>query len=139
MRLLRALAAGVRLRCPACRRGRMTRAWWSVLTLRERCEACGIPFVPGRGETVGGVELAVYVSALVGLLGFVGLLTFGSVPLWAQVAWVIAFGALLPALSYRQFRGVWVAAMYAAQPWSVEGDAPHVAPVAMPATPWDEP
>lgn len=130
----RALLDGVRLRCPACRTGRMTPHWWSVTRLHERCPGCGIPFVPGRGENAGGVEAAVYVTALVGSLGMMAFV-IAQAPWWVLVLWVAALGVGGPLLTYRNFRGAWVGAMWGLQGWSRDGDAPRATPGAWP---WDD-
>lgn len=116
----------------------MTPRWWTLVTMRERCSECRIPFVPGHGESVGGVEVAVYVSALLGMLGVMALLVAGA-PAWAAFAWAFSFGVLFPLLTYRNAKGLWVGTMYAMQAWPPEGDAPHVAPVKLPRLPWDDP
>ena len=131
-----ALLATLRLRCPACRAGRMSRAWWSVLQWHDACPACRIPFMPGRGEFTGAIEVTTYATALAGLVGVVLL---APAPLWAIVAWVALFGVLVPFVGYRHVKALWVGVMFAARPWSLAGDPPHVAPVSMPASPWDEP
>jgi uncharacterized protein (DUF983 family) len=115
----------------------MSPSWRSFLTLHDRCPRCAIPFNPGRGESSGGVELATYVVALLGGIGAIVVVAFGA-PWWAVAAWVVLAGVLAPCVSYRNFRGLWVGAMFAAQPWGVAGHAPHVAPVEMPPLPWDE-
>ena len=114
----------------------MSRAWWSVLQANESCASCGIPFVPGRGESVGGVEVAVYASALLGLLTFVAS-PVRAEP-WAAFAWIGAFGLVFPLATYRHFRGAWVGVMYAAMPWGADGDPPRRLPDDFPALPWDE-
>lgn len=125
---------GVRLRCPACRTGRMSPGRFSLMRLHERCPTCDIPFVPGRGESVGGVEAAVYLTALVGSLVAM-VMVFARAPTWALVAWVLAAGVAMPLLTYRNFRGAWVGAMYAASAWPAGGDPPRATP---PTWPWDE-
>lgn len=128
---------GLALRCPACGVGRLSAPWWAFTRLHDTCVSCGIPFIPGRGEFTGGVEIAVYVSTLLGLIGAMTLLLL-RVPAWVSFAWVIGFGALFPLATYRHAKGIWVGAMYAAQPWARDGDPPHVAPIAMPRLPWDD-
>lgn len=133
-RVARAFLDGVRLRCPACRTGRMSPRWWTVTRLHDRCPRCDIPFVPGRGESVGGVEAAVYATALVGSLGVMAFVVAGA-PRWVLAAWVLGFGVLAPLLTYRNFRGAWVGAMWGAAGWTREGDAPRSSPDVWP---WDE-
>jgi uncharacterized protein (DUF983 family) len=135
MPFARAILATARLRCPSCRAGRMSRAWWSVLQLHDDCPACGLPFMPGRGEFTGAIEITTYLTALAGLVGIVLILPADA---WTLAAWVILFGVVVPLVAYRQLKALWVGVMVAARPWGGAGDPPHVAPVAMPATPWDE-
>ena len=130
----RALLDGVRLRCPACRAGRMTPHWWAVLRLHERCPRCDIPFVPGRGEMAGGVEAAVYVTALVGSLGMMAFVV-AQAPWWVLALWVAALGVGGPLLTYRNFKGAWVGAMWGIQAWTREGDPALATPGAWP---WDD-
>lgn len=133
----RALIAGVRLRCPACRIGRMSRAWWSVLSMHERCPACGIPFMPGAGEFTGAVEGTTYLAALVGLLLFIFTAPLADITFLAIALWVVSFSVAFPLVAYRHMKGLWVGGMWALQPWSTSGDAPHVAPIEMPPMVWD--
>ena len=139
MNAWRPLVAGLRLRCPSCGVGRMSRAWWSVLTMHERCPRCGIPFMPGAGEFTGGVELTTYLAALVGLLLFLLFQPLADITVAAIALWVVSFGVAFPVVTYRHLKGLWVGGMWAARPWTTTGDAPHVAPVAMPPSVWDEP
>lgn len=130
----RALVDGLRLRCPACRTGRLSPRWWTVTRMHERCPACDIPFVPGRGESVGGVEAAVYATALVGSLGMMALVVARAPVPWL-VAWVLGVGVLGPLLTYRHFRGMWLGTMWGLQAWSRDGDAPRSTPRVWP---WDD-
>lgn len=134
MPFFRALADGIRLRCPACRRGKMSRSAFSFFSMNDACPSCGIPFVPGRGEFVGGVEIATYATVLVGLVGVMAL-AISRAPWWSFAAFALVFGVAFPILVFRHAKGLWVGAMYGAMKWSASGDAPHVAPVRLP---WDE-
>jgi uncharacterized protein (DUF983 family) len=131
---LRALADGGRLRCPACRAGRMSPGRYRFFSMHDACPACGIPFTPGRGESVGGVEIATYATALLGLVGVMTLAILRA-PLWELAIFAVGFGTIFPILVYRHAKGLWVGAMYGALAWSVAGDAPHEAPIRIP---WGE-
>lgn len=131
---LRAVADGVRLRCPACRRGKMSPGVFSFFSMNDSCPACGIPFVPGRGEFVGGVEIATYLTVLFGLIGVMAL-AISRAPWWSFAVFAVVFGVAFPVLVFRHAKGLWVGVMFGALAWKEGGDAPHVAPVRLP---WDD-
>ena len=106
--------------------------------MHERCARCGIPFMPGAGEFTGAVEVTTYLAAFLGLAFFIFFAPLADITLAAIALWVLAFGVAFPLVSYRHLKGLWVGGMWAAKPWPATGDAPHVAPVAMPATVWDD-
>ncbi len=110
--VIRSLARGIVLRCPACGAGRLSDG---LLATRDACAQCGAIFEPGRGEFTGALMFAWGIVGLVALTGFFVLHEFFDVPSWAEWAWLLGAAVLLPLLGYRQVKGAWIGAMYAAR------------------------
>ncbi len=101
---------GLRLRCPACRRGAMARG---PLGLAERCPVCGAPFEPEEGDFVGAMLVAYSVTAVLVVAGI--FITAALTPLSARAQWLLwlTFGALFLIGTYRNMKGAWVGILYA--------------------------
>lgn len=102
--------AGLRLRCPACRRGRMGRG---AFGLADRCPACGVPFEPEEGDFVGAMLVAYCVTAVLVTVGVY--ITAALTPLSARAQWMLwcGFGALFLTGTYRNMKGAWVGILHA--------------------------
>jgi len=88
----------------------------SLGTLRDACPRCGTPFEPARGEWSGALMFAQGAYGALGLLGMFALLLAGA-PLAWTIAWIALATVALPILTYRNFKGAWIGAMWAAHPW----------------------
>lgn len=109
-RVLRILLDGARLRCPACREGRMSRGLFHVA---DACPRCGVAFEAGRGEFTGTVMFAMGFLGLVALFGYFALVVLLGKPHLVGVAWAVATGGVIPLFLYRNMKGLWIAALHA--------------------------
>lgn len=110
-------ARGASLRCPACACGRMSTGALAFLRFADACPACGLRFEKAPGEFLGAMMFGQGLIGTVGLGAYFLVFGFARVALAIQLAWVLAFGLLLPLLAYRHLKGAWVGAMYAIDPW----------------------
>jgi uncharacterized protein (DUF983 family) len=109
LRILQILTLGLLLICPACRRGRMFR---SFFTMNVRCPVCGVIFERDAGEVTGGMAinatltsaLAFVGGALLGIYTDLPVLTLIIVAALATVGFALLF--------YRHARGLWVSILY---------------------------
>lgn len=100
---------GLRLRCPACRRGAMARG---LFQLAERCPVCGAPFEPEEGDFVGAMLVAYCVTAVLVVIGIY--VTAALTPLSPRtqlVLWCL-FGAVFLVGTYRNMKGAWVGILH---------------------------
>lgn len=108
-RVLRGLADGFRLRCPHCRTGRLSYRLFDKL---EHCPHCGMELGMGEGDFVGIVMMSYSVTAIFVAFFAWGLYHLVDWPVTSHVlVWGIIVGVWIP-LTYRNFRGLWIAFMY---------------------------
>lgn len=98
----------LRLRCPACRRGRMFR---SRFTMNVRCPICGMIFERDAGEVTGGVAINTVVTAMITLSG-AGLAFFTDIPLLPLLTALILVTIGFPLWFYRYARSIWTGVIY---------------------------
>jgi uncharacterized protein (DUF983 family) len=107
--VLKGAWAGLRLRCPECRAGRIVQGRY---TARRRCPACGYEFLPGRGEFTGALLLA---QGLIMVLAAIAYVVIRARTDWSP-AWVgaalLAFLVLAPILAYPHLRGIWIGLLH---------------------------
>jgi uncharacterized protein (DUF983 family) len=109
LRPLTALWSGLRLRCPACRLGRL---FERRLRLRETCPYCGVRFERASGESLGGAYINTALTIVVALGGFFVSQRLWDPPAEAQLVFWAGFALLFPLLSYRVARGLWISVAY---------------------------
>ncbi|MFZ5817764.1 MAG: DUF983 domain-containing protein [Bacillota bacterium] len=101
---------GLRLRCPACRRGRMADG---AMGLRTRCPHCGAEFEPEEGDFLGAMVVAYAVTALLVVVGVYLVAVLTDLSARDQlILWSVA-GTLFLILTYRNMKGAWVGILYA--------------------------
>jgi uncharacterized protein (DUF983 family) len=108
-RIIGTLLAGLLLRCPRCRRGRM---FESVFRMRRECPACGLPFERAAGEVTGGMIINFVVTGLVITIGSLYFGLFSRAPLSTVLLSFGAFAIVFPIAFYPISRGLWVSILY---------------------------
>lgn len=110
-RIRQALWDGIRLICPACRRGRI---YESFFHKNHRCPECRVIFERGsEGDflvtTVTAYSIAaVFISILVFILNFV----FHGIPLITQFVIAGGVGLLFTVLFYRNIKGLAIGGLH---------------------------
>jgi len=105
----RALLAGLLLRCPRCRRGRM---FESIFGMRSECPVCGLRFERAAGEVTGGMVINFVVTGLVITIGSLYFGLFSRVPLSIVLLGFGAFAIIFPIVFYPISRGLWTSLLY---------------------------
>lgn len=101
---------GLRLRCPACRQGRMGKG---LFDLQPSCPRCGAPFEPEEGDFIGGVLVAYSVTAVLIVIGIYLVAVFTDLSARAQALLWAAAGTVFVVLTYRNMKGAWVGILHA--------------------------
>jgi len=102
------IAAGLACRCPRCGKGKLFQGF---LTLRPRCEACGLDYSfadAGDGPAVFVILFAGFI--VVGLALIVEILY--SPPYWLHAALWGPLAIILPLVLLRSFKGVLIALQF---------------------------
>jgi uncharacterized protein (DUF983 family) len=107
-RIAGVLLSCARLRCPACRRGRMFR---SHFTMNVRCPVCGLIFERDAGEVTGGVAINTVITALIAVSG-AGLAFVTDIPLAPLLIGLVLVTILFPLWFYRYARSLWTGVIY---------------------------
>lgn len=101
--------AAVRLRCPACGRGRL---FEQVFNLRPACSDCGQPLTMGEGDFVGGIYLNYGIVGLLCFALFFWMEAQGGYSTAQEVSWLMAVAVLVPVVSARHTRAFFLATLY---------------------------
>lgn len=117
-RVARSLWDGTRLVCPRCHEGAM---FESYARMHRRCPSCGVDFEGSPGEYTGALMFAQGFFGVLGLMGWFVLEFLLLAPKWVGWTWLVVGGLLAPALLYRNFKGAWFGAMYAAGGFDAPG------------------
>jgi uncharacterized protein (DUF983 family) len=105
-RLIVLVARGLRLRCPACGRGKIFCGWF---TMHDACPRCSRPFQRGPGFFLGSIYFNYGVTAL--LVIVVYFTCFFSEALTDRQLFLvtIALALLFPVWFFRYARALWIA------------------------------
>ncbi|HET9224809.1 MAG TPA: DUF983 domain-containing protein [Roseiflexaceae bacterium] len=103
------LLAGLVLRCPRCRRGRM---FESLFRMRRECPICGLQFERAVGEVTGGMAINFVVTGLVITIGSLYFGLFSRAPLSTILLSFGAFAIIFPIVFYPISRGLWASFLY---------------------------
>ena len=98
-------AAALRLRCPVCREGRLYASWFRMAL---RCPSCSVPFEREEGFFVGSIYVGYALTLAVGSALLAGGLAAGW-PLEPVLAAFVLIALVLPLLTWRVSRAVWLA------------------------------
>lgn len=105
-RLLVLIGRALRLRCPACGRGKIFRG---LFTMHDQCAQCGRPFQRGPGFFLGSIYFNYGVT---GLLVIVLYFTFFFTELLTDrqlLIFMTAFALFFPVWFFRYARALWIA------------------------------
>jgi uncharacterized protein (DUF983 family) len=107
----RALARGVRKRCPRCGERPIFRSW---LQLQDRCPRCDLRFEKEEGGFLGAMTLTYTLAMVVWLAVLVVVLieTVPKVPVAPLIVASIAIMVAVPSLTYPNMKGAWAAIEY---------------------------
>jgi uncharacterized protein (DUF983 family) len=109
----RALARGLRKRCPRCAERRIFSSWFRLM---RACPRCGLVFERETGGYLGAmtVNYVVSVGVWLGVLGVWLALTVPDVPVGPMLGASAAIVSLVPLWFFPRSKGVWAAVEYLA-------------------------
>jgi uncharacterized protein (DUF983 family) len=105
---VRALARGLRRRCPRCGQGRLFRRW---LSMAERCPRCGLALEREEGAFLGSLVLNYGVTggAAIAYVAVVMALTLPDPPVAALIAGAMGITIVVPLVCYPFAKTTWAA------------------------------
>ena len=106
LRLVLLIARAVRLRCPACGRGKIFRGFF---TMHEACPHCGRPFQRGPGFFLGSIYFNYGVTGLLVTLIYFACFFTEILTDRQLLVLTLAFALLFPIWFFRYARALWVA------------------------------
>ena len=96
----------LRLRCPACGRGRLFRGWFRM---HAKCDGCGMKFEREPGYFLGSIYFNYGVTALLVIGLYLGL-WLGDVATPEQLlVSLTVFSVIFPLIFFRWSRALWMA------------------------------
>lgn len=105
-RLLVLITRALRLRCPACGRGRIFRGWFTTCVA---CSNCGRPFQRGPGFFLGSIYFNYGITALLVMIVYFACF-FTAALTDRQLFYVtMALALFFPVWFFRYARALWVA------------------------------
>jgi uncharacterized protein (DUF983 family) len=112
-RKLRILRAGVTLKCPRCRAGKLFSGFFRM---RPLCSLCGLKFEREQGFFVGAIYVNYAVTVLTALPGFFLLDYYAGFSLRQQLILWGAFATVFPIVFFRHSRSLWLSVAYMFDP-----------------------
>ena len=115
---------GLRLRCPHCGKGSISRGF---LRRHARCQVCAVRFERKAGETAGASIVWLAVLPIISMLFYFALYASSPhLPLPAQLGITAAFTLILGLLGYRHVCGLWIAFVELSE--GLQADSPTETP-----------
>ena len=111
------ISRGLRLRCPACGRGKLFRTW---LSMRDPCNHCGRKFDREPGYLLGSIYFNYGVTALLVVFLYFGLYLTGTLTNQMRLFALVIFSLLFPLWFFRYARSLWIAFDEHFDPWPNE-------------------
>jgi uncharacterized protein (DUF983 family) len=105
-RLLVLITRGLRLRCPACGRGRIFRG---LFTMHNECSHCGRPFQRGPGFFLGSIYFNYGVTGLAVVVLYFTFFFTAALTDGQLLAVTLAFALIFPMWFFRYARALWIA------------------------------
>lgn len=99
---LRAITRGLRLRCPACGRGRLKAKW---IDFADACPECRHVYLRDPGDWTGAAEMTFILTVVAGGIAFFAFSDFAP---RVRVAATFAVALLAFALLFPRVRGMWI-------------------------------
>lgn len=115
----RALARGVRLRCPRCGQGRLFRG---LFTMLHNCPTCHLRFEREQGYFVGAIYLNYAATVLVAVAGYFSLDYYAGFSLGQQLVLWGTFCIVFPLSCFRYSKSFWLALDYFFDPDDAQDD-----------------
>jgi len=107
MRLWQILGRSLRLRCPACGRGKLFAGWF---TMHPHCDHCGLLFEREPGFFLGSIYVNYGLTAVLVTVGYFALF-FSDTLTDRQRLWsLVAFSVVFPLWFFRYARSLWLGA-----------------------------
>jgi uncharacterized protein (DUF983 family) len=106
--IARALARGIRQRCPACGEGKLFR---SFLDMEESCSCCGVRYSRESGQWIGSLYINTTATALV-LAVAMALAPWRALPFAGQLVLWETMAVAFPLGFFRISRGIWMALVH---------------------------
>lgn len=106
MRFIRTLSRGLRLRCPACGRGRL---YAGLTRMNSACSECGSVFQREPGFYLGAIYCNYGLTALIISIAYPLLVFTGTTSTHMALAVCMTVAIVLPLLFFRHARSVWLA------------------------------
>lgn len=95
----------MRLRCPACRQGRI---FPKLMRMAPRCPACGLPLEREQGYFLGSIYFNYGITCVLAGIAYFGLLFGVGVASWIATTTAVAVAMLFPFWFWRYARSLWL-------------------------------
>jgi uncharacterized protein (DUF983 family) len=105
MRLWQILGRSLRLRCPACGRGKLFAGWFSM---HAKCEPCGLPFEREPGFFLGSIYVNYGLTAALVTAGYFALFFSDTLSDRQRLWLLVAFSVMFPLWFFRYARSLWL-------------------------------
>jgi uncharacterized protein (DUF983 family) len=118
------IGRAMRLRCPACGRGKLFRNW---ISMNDPCGECGRKFNRAPGYLLGAIYFNYGVTALLVVVCYFSLFLTGTLT-GKQLLWTLTtFSLLFPFWFFRYARALWIAFDERWDPWPNEEERRQLA------------
>jgi uncharacterized protein (DUF983 family) len=118
------IGRALRLRCPACGRGKLFRSW---ISMNDPCPECGRKFDRAPGYLLGAIYFNYGVTALLVVVFYFSMFLTGTLT-GRQLLWTLtAFAILFPLWFFRYARALWIAFDERWDPWPNEEERRQLA------------
>jgi uncharacterized protein (DUF983 family) len=107
--MVKAAWVGLRLRCPACGRGRIYRG---LTTMNEECSHCGVVFEREEGDFLGAVVVAYSITSVVVAIGVYALIMLADLSAMTHVLIWSIFATVFLVTTYRNMKGIWLGILH---------------------------
>lgn len=103
------VARALRLRCPACGRGRLFDGWFAM---PAHCAVCDFRYEREQGYFVGAIYVNFAMTVLVGLVPVVAADIAWGLTIGQQLAIALPLMVIVPVMAFRWSRSLWLTVDY---------------------------